>query len=59
MILMPAGIPPEVYKLLLYKRDEATGKTLSKRKIAPLILDKVENQRDYGTQIGQVVEGIG
>lgn len=56
MILIPAGIPPEVYKLLLYKRDEATGKTLSKRKIAPLILDKVENQRDYGNCIRRMIE---
>jgi hypothetical protein len=39
LILRPAGVPEEIYRGLLYKRDSATGKTLSKREIALLILD--------------------
>ena len=39
LILKPAGIPADVYRELLYKRDETTGRSLSKRQIAPLIID--------------------
>ena len=42
MILEPAGVPPEIYRDLLYKQDETTGRTLSKRQIAPLILNSLE-----------------
>lgn len=56
LILKPAGIPQEVYKLLLYKRDEATGKILSKRQIAPLIIEKVENRSDCGNSIRRIIE---
>lgn len=41
MILKPAGVPVEVYRPLLYKVDPSTGKRLSKRQIAPLILDEL------------------
>lgn len=56
LILKPAGIPQEVYKPLLYKKDEATGKTLSKRQIAPLIIEKVENRSDCGNSIRQMIK---
>jgi len=46
MILEPAGIPRDVYSGLLYRQDETTGRTLSKRQIAPLILDALESRRD-------------
>ena len=49
LLLKPAGIPEDIYKPLLYKRDETTGYNLSKRQIAPLILDKIE-QRGYSQQ---------
>lgn len=39
LLLKPAGVPPEIYGNLLYAKEPVTGKTLSKRKIAPLILD--------------------
>ena len=38
MILKPAGVSSCVYKPLLYKRDEETGCTLSKRQIAPIMV---------------------
>jgi hypothetical protein len=49
LLLKPAGIPEDIYKPLLYKRDETTDYTLSKRQIAPLILDAIE-QRGYSQQ---------
>ncbi len=55
-ILKPSGVPPEVYKALLYRRDETTGKTLSKRQIAPLILDAIEASGDCNGVIRRLVE---
>jgi hypothetical protein len=47
LILRPAGIPPELYGPLLYQRDVSTGRPLSKRQIAPLILAEVEKRPDF------------
>jgi len=44
LVLKPAGVPEDVYRSLLYKRDTSTGRPLSKRQIAPLILDLLEKQ---------------
>ena len=55
-ILKPAGIPPEVYKDFLYKRDETTGRTLSKRQIAPLILDALESRPNRLGTIRRLIE---
>ncbi|MCX9025183.1 MAG: restriction endonuclease [Candidatus Methanoperedens sp.] len=46
LILKPAGVPWEIYRPLLNKRNESTGQQLSKREIAPLILDAVEKRAD-------------
>ena len=35
LILKPAEVPPELYRPLLVRRDDATGRLLSKRQIAP------------------------
>jgi hypothetical protein len=43
LLLKPAGVPEDAYSGLLYKRDE-TSRVLSKRMIAPLILDACENR---------------
>jgi len=56
LILKPAGAPPEVYRPLLYRRDETTGKTLSKRQIAPIILDAIENRGDCNGVISRMIE---
>jgi hypothetical protein len=40
-ILKPAGIPSAIYGLYLNRRDETTGKLISKRRAAPLILDAI------------------
>jgi hypothetical protein len=43
-ILEPASIKSEVYKPILYKKDDVTGKVLSKRQIAPLIIEAAEKR---------------
>ena len=55
LILKPSGIPMEIYKPLLNSRDETTGKVLSKRQIAPLILDAIENRKDYNEIIRKMI----
>jgi len=56
LVLRPAGIPPDIYKPLLYKKDESTGRILSKRQIAPLILDTLDQQRGASLVIRSLVE---
>jgi hypothetical protein len=56
LILKPAGVPPEVYRSLLYQRDETSGRALSKRQIAPLIIDAVEKREDCPAIVRAIVE---
>jgi hypothetical protein len=56
LLLKPAGVPSEIYGPLLYKRDSATGKSLSKRQIAPLILDALENQPGCTNIVRSIIE---
>ena len=56
LILKPAGVPLEIYQPLLYRRDETTGKILSKRQIAPLILDAIENRDDCNGVVRRMIE---
>lgn len=56
LLLKPAGVPPKVYEDLLYKRDELSGYTLSKRKIAPLILDRIEHDPNRHQIIRTLIE---
>ena len=56
LILKPAGVSLEIYQPLLYRRDENTGKILSKRQIAPLILDAIENHNDCIGVIRRMIE---
>jgi hypothetical protein len=56
LILKPAGVPSEIYRSLLYRRDPSTGWTLSKRQIAPLIIEAVEDRPDYANVIRAIVE---
>jgi len=55
LLLKPAGVPPEIYAPLLYKRDES-GRVLSKRQIAPLILDACEKREGLGSSVRRIVE---
>ncbi len=56
MILRPAGVPTEVYGPLMYKRDASTGTVLSKRKIAPLILDALKARNDCQSVLRSIIE---
>jgi len=56
LLLRPAGIPPELYHPLLYQRDASTGRPLSKRQIAPLILAEVEKRPDFTVIIRNLIE---
>ena len=56
LILKPANVPPEVYQPLLYRREETTRRTLSKRQIAPLILDAIENRSDCNQVVRRLIK---
>lgn len=56
IILKRAAVPNEVYGPLLYRRDEITGKPLTKRQLAPLILDAMQNRDDFSRIIRNIVE---
>lgn len=56
MLLRPAGVPPEVYQPLLRRKDEITGKDISKRKFAPLMLDEMD--RRPGVRADGVVKNL-
>jgi len=56
LLLKPAGVPPEVYQPLLYRRDESTGRILSKRQLAPLILEAVETRTDCAGVVRRIIE---
>ena len=56
LILKPAGVPVDVYKSLLYQRDDSTGRPLSKRQIAPLIIDTMEKRTDCSGVVRAIIE---
>lgn len=56
LILKPAGVPRDVYAPLLYRRDDTTGRTLSKRQIAPLILDAIQERAGCENVVRTIVE---
>jgi hypothetical protein len=56
LLLKPAGVPPEVYRPLLDRRDEGTGRALSKRQLAPLILDAIAARSDCQEVIRALIE---
>jgi len=56
LLLKPAGVPREIYGQLLYKIDSDTGRTLSKRQIAPLILHALSSRSDYAFVIRALIE---
>ena len=55
MILRPAGVPVEVYKRFLTQRDPVTERVLSKRQVAPLILDAVGNRPDCSGVVRNII----
>src|SRR2546430_6867693 len=57
LILKPAGVPPTIYGPLLYKIDDITGKPLSKRQMAPLILQATK-QHPGGSDVPRKIVEI-
>lgn len=55
MILEPAGVPTYIYGPIFRKRDEQTGKLLSKRQMAPLILNALEQREDFTTVVRAII----
>jgi hypothetical protein len=55
LLLKPAGVPEDVYGPLLYRRDEQ-GRALSKRMIAPLILEGCDHHNSARTAVRRIVE---
>jgi hypothetical protein len=55
LLLRPAGVPEEVLRPLLYRRDE-TGRFLSKRQIAPLIVEGCDQQAGSQRSIRRIIE---
>jgi hypothetical protein len=56
LILKPAGVPSEIYRSLLYEKDASSGWVLSKRQLAPLIIEAVEKRSDGSDIIRAIVE---
>lgn len=54
-ILNPAGVPKEIHQPLAYKRDDRTGRPITKRHAAPLILQALEERSDYSEIVGNIV----
>lgn len=44
LLLRPAGVPEDLIAQYLYLRDSATGRVMSKREIAPLLLDRLKER---------------
>ena len=55
-ILNPAGVPKEIYGPLFNKRDDLTGRLMTKRQAAPLILDALEERGDHVDIVANIVK---
>ena len=55
-VLKPAGVPQEIYRPLVRQRDDLSGRPMSKRNIAPLILDALEERGGYADIVLNVVK---
>jgi len=56
LILEPAGVPEDVYVPLLQRVNPATGWRLSKRELAPLILDGLEARQECQEVVRRIIE---
>jgi hypothetical protein len=58
LLLKPAGVPEDVFRPLLDKRDEA-GRLMSKREIAPLLLDACQTRSGTQNVVRRILEIAG
>ena len=54
-VLKPAGVPMEIYRSLSNQRDDLTGRRITKRQTAPLILGALEERDDYADIVGNII----
>ena len=54
-VLKPAGVPMEIYQPLSNQRDDLTGRRITKRQTAPLILAALEKKDDYADIVGDII----
>ncbi len=55
-VLSPAGVPQEIYGPLSRQVDDFTRRRLSKRQIAPLILDHLQERTNFTDIVERIVE---
>ena len=55
-ILNPAGVPKRIYGPLVNKINDLTGRRMTKRQAAPLILDALEARDDYSHIVEDIVK---
>lgn len=55
MILKPAGVPESLYKPIFQQRDPNTNQPISKRQMAPLILDALEKRPDGKSIVRNII----
>jgi len=56
LILKPAGVPPMLAERLFARRDPVTNKPLTKRQVAPLLLDELDNSPNTQGAIRAIVK---
>ena len=54
-VLNPAGVPEAIYRPLFRQRDHITGRLLSKKQMAPLLLNALEGRNGYADIVGNIV----
>jgi hypothetical protein len=56
LILKPAGVPSDIYLKYLYGKNENTGRQLTKRQAAPLIIEAIRKRRNCEGVIRRILE---
>jgi hypothetical protein len=56
LLLKPAGVPSMLAERLFSRRDPITNKPLSKRQVAPLLLDELDKDTDLRSSIRAIVK---
>jgi hypothetical protein len=56
LLLKPAGVPPMLAERLFGRRDPTTNKPLTKRQVAPLLLDELDKSPEHRTSIRGIVK---
>jgi hypothetical protein len=56
LLLKPAVVPADIYQPLFNRCDSVTGKPLTKRQMAPVIVDAVDKQSDYASVVRVIVK---